>query len=388
MGGLRLLVVGAGMYVTGRDGTGVGTVLASLCEASRTLPIASVEVIATSRGNRAIVQDKAAELNQRLGTALPIRYRVVGSDPQPAVESLDLDEYDAAIVSVPDALHFAYTHALLEGGLHCLVVKPFVPTLAEAKTLTELARARGRLGMVELHKRYDSSNRFAEQALRDGQLGTPLYSVVRYSQRVAVPTEIFRPWAASTNIFQYLAVHYVDLMWFLLRFRPIRVSAIGTRGRLAEAGIDTPDSVHATIEWRRDDGASFFTQVASNWIDPNASPAISDQRLEIVGTAGRLDLDQRDRGIHLTTERGLEVVNPYFSSLLPDRGAQDRFSGYGHESIRTFIEEVTAIECRESRVEDIDRQRPTFAEALVSTAVIEAANESLVRHGAWIEVSS
>lgn len=36
---MRLLVLGAGMYVTGRGGSGPGALLAALCEASRSLPL-------------------------------------------------------------------------------------------------------------------------------------------------------------------------------------------------------------------------------------------------------------------------------------------------------------------------------------------------------------
>jgi len=52
------------------------------------------------------------------------------------------NRYDAAIVSVPDHRHFDYTGVLLRQGIHCLVVKPLTPTLAEALELERIPSLR------------------------------------------------------------------------------------------------------------------------------------------------------------------------------------------------------------------------------------------------------
>ena len=62
---MRVLVIGAGMYVTGRDGTGVGTILSSLAESSRTIEIEKVTVVARSESNRVTV-DEATNRNLEL----------------------------------------------------------------------------------------------------------------------------------------------------------------------------------------------------------------------------------------------------------------------------------------------------------------------------------
>ena len=134
------------MYVTGRADTGPGTILASLCESSRALPLEKVTIAATNPDNAAVVDKAAQRLNERLGTSLEVDYHVVESDPAAAVKMLaDQASYDAVIISVPDHLHYAYAKATLEAGMHTMLVKPFVETLREAKELTALTTEKSAL---------------------------------------------------------------------------------------------------------------------------------------------------------------------------------------------------------------------------------------------------
>jgi glutamyl-tRNA reductase len=60
---MKILVVGAGMYVTGRHGTGVGTILASLAEASRHQTVDEVLVVARSPDNAKHVADAVQRID-------------------------------------------------------------------------------------------------------------------------------------------------------------------------------------------------------------------------------------------------------------------------------------------------------------------------------------
>jgi D-galacturonate reductase len=387
---MRILVVGAGMYVTGRGGTGSGTILASLCEASRHLPIDGVTVVARDPANAAVVAETIGALNRRLGTALDVGFLAVPGDAEAALTAAaKASRADTAIISVPDHLHHPYTAGVLDRGMHALVVKPFVPTLAEGRDLVARQRARARIGAVEFHKRWDEQNLLARRLLRQGELGSLLYSVVQYSQRIDIPRDVFKSWAMNTNIFQYLGVHYVDLVYFLTGARPLRVSALGTRGALAGLGIDTPDSVHATVVWApAGGGPEIVTQFAVNWIDPSCTTALSDQRYSLVGTAGRLDLDQKDRGVTLASPSGgVRTINPYFAEFVDMPGGKERYGGYGPRSIVQFLQDVADVDAGRVALGDLEGNRPTFADALISTAVVEAAGRSLGRDGAWEVVS-
>lgn len=383
---MRILVAGAGMYVTGREGTGQGTVLCSLAEWSRGRPDTEVVVAARSPGNAVHVKSAADRINAQLGTRLPVSYATVPDSPSEAVAGLlAKGPIDAAVISLPDSLHAPYAAALMEAGVHCLVVKPLTPTLKEARGLVELQRRCNVHGAVEFHKRWDETNLYARKLLLEGSLGKPLYAAVEYSQRRYMPLDVLKSWAGEVNVFQYLGVHYVDLLWFLTGLMPKRAMAVGTRGLLEENGIDGYDSIHSIVQWE----GGFVSQLVINWIDPNETSALSDQKYRLVGTLGRLDLDQKNRGLDLVLQgRRPAAMNPYFSEPLPTAEGGWRFDGYGHRSIARFMDDVADIRAGKQTPAGLEGKRPTFRDALVSSAIIESVSRSLEDGGEWKEIEN
>lgn len=385
---MRVLVIGAGMYVTGRHGAGVGTILASLAQASKELPLTEVVVAARNPENAAIVAEATARINAAVGASLVVRYQSL-EDGKGLADQLRLADFACAIVAVPDHLHFVIAAELLRNGVMALVVKPLVPTVAEARQLIAIQNETGTYAAVEFHKRWDESNLFAKRCIAEGRIGKPVYGLVEYSQRIAIPAEVFRGWADKTNIFQYLGVHYVDLIYFLTNLRPLKAMAIGTRGVLTGLGIDTYDSILAHIVWGtdEDDPRQFVSHLSIGWIDPNRTSALSDQRIKIIGEDGRIECDQKDRGIQLVTEdAGVQHANPYFADFLPDMSGGLEFQGYGYRSIETFLQDVKAIGAGKRTFADFEAIRPTLRSSLVSTAVLEAINQSLRQGSAWTPI--
>lgn len=387
---MKILIIGAGMYVTGREGTGTGTILSSLAESSRAISVDEVTVVATNPANDMIVAETTCRINAAIGTALKTSYRTIAGDAATDIPTLCAENrYDCAIISVPDHLHFAYTRALLEQGVPCLVVKPLTPTLAEARELEHLSRERGVYGAVEFHKRWDVTNLWIKRAICERKLGKLLYFAVDYSQKITIPLTTFKRWSDKTNIFQYLGVHYVDLIWFLTGCLPVRAMGIGTDGILKRQGIETWDSVHALILWQNPDEPEdrFLSNFNTNWIDPACTSAMSDQKYKVVGTSGRIECDQKNRGVELVHETfGIQQVNPYFSDYLPDGTGRLRFCGYGHESINCFLEDIVALNSGATSLAILDESRPTLRCSLVSTAVVDAVNLSLIEGFVWKEI--
>jgi predicted dehydrogenase len=376
------------MYVTGRGTPGYGTVLPALFEGRRRGLIGEILLSATTPASLDEARARAETLGRLMGVDGTVRCVVAPVDPAAARGASG--SMPAAIVSVPDAVHADVAVPLLERGIPCLVVKPFAPTLAAARRMCQAAERGRAYGAVEFHKRWDAANVRLRDEIRAGRLGVPLYAVIEFSQKKQVPLLHFRGWAHQTNVFQYLGVHYVDLLWFATGYRPEAVSACGQRAYLQEQGIDTEDAVQVMIRWKTPHGVPFVSTHLTNWIDPDGSSAMSDQRLTVVGTLGRYRSDQKDRGVQMVTDAsGVEDVNPYFTSLSydPALGAL-RCLGYGPDSILTFVEDVADLRAGRRAPADLEGLRPTFASALVSTAAIEAAGESLKRDGAWVPVAA
>lgn len=385
---MKILIIGSGMYVTGRHGTGSGTILASLAEISRTIPIEKVLIVSKNPANAAVVSAAAARINAALGTSLETGFEPVGDDIETEIARLqDREGFSGAVISVPDHLHYPYGKAVLRNNLHCLMVKPFTPRLAEALELTAMQRERGLLGIVEFHKRYDTGNLLVKRELGNGTIGKILYFTVEYSQRRSIPLETFRSWSGNSNIFQYLAVHYVDLIHFLTGFVPVRASALGTDGLLREHGIAAHDSIHAQIVWKnpRNPAEEFIAQFAVNWIDPERSSAMSDQKYRVIGTGGRIECDQKNRGVQLVTETGgVDDINPYFSQFLPGPDGDTVFAGYGFNSVAQFFLDLHAVLGGKRTVQSLEACRPSFRQACLSTALTEAVGKSIQNNGEWI----
>jgi len=379
---MKVLVVGAGMYVTGRGGYGNGTVLSALAQTSKNISIAEVVVVAKSPENKQIIATTLQQINEQLNTNLNVRYlQIEGTHLGEELQAICTGEkFDCAIVSTPDHLHFEPIKVLIKNKISTLVVKPLVPSLSEAKELINLQEQYGVYGVVEFHKRYDESNLYVKKILDKGSFGKLLYVSVDFSQRVVIPTEVFKGWVEQANVFQYLGVHYVDMIYFITRFLPTQLVAYGTEGVLQSQGINALDSVHVMIEWqnRNDSSSRFVSQFNTNWIDPNCSSAMSDQKYKIVGTKGRIECDQKNRGIEIIQEeQGISHANPYFSEYLPDNNGKFIFQGYGFESISQFIKDSEALKNKKVDLEYLENRRATFKESLVSTVVIEAVNNAL-----------
>ena len=381
---LSVLVIGAGMYVGGRGAGTDGTVLPTLMQAQDQGLIGEIHVAATSADSIAQLRTKLGELNVRLGTQVEfIGYPSAGVDPSAYRQALErLPRPACAIVVVPDHLHHAITSDVIRAGVHPLVVKPLTPTVSEAQELIELAGKNDLYGAVEFHKRFDETNLLLRQALSDGRLGDVCYVTVEYSQR-RMMRGVFDSWIDTTNIFQYLGVHYVDLIHFLTGAMPVRALATGQQG--AEPGWD---AIQALIEWQ--DGPSgrrFASTIVSNWIDPDSTSAMSDQKINVVGTKGRYQIDQKQRGAQLVTQSGgIEEVNPYFSQIYLGADGAPGIHGYGPRCITQFITDVGDLVAGRRRLPELLTARPSFQDCLPSTAVVEAVNRSLKENGSWIEI--
>ena len=383
-----VLVIGAGMYVGGRGAGTDGTVLPALMQAKEEGLIGKISVAATSSGSIDTLQTKLNELNSRMGTQVKINgYPTVAvHDPQAYRQALaDMPKPGCCIVVVPDHLHAEITSDVIKAGVHPLVVKPLTPTLQEALDLEELAEKHKVHAAVEFHKRWDESNILLRQAIADGKLGELRYITVEYSQR-RMMRDVFGTWLDRTNIFQYLGVHYIDLVYYLTGAQPIRALAVG---QPAQSGSDQGpggDSIQTLIEWELPDTKSrMVSSIVASWIDPDNTSAMSDQGITVVGTEGRYDVDQKHRGAQLVTQKGgVEDVNPYFSQIYRDPDGKFGVNGYGPKSIIQFLKDVIDVEAGRRTRHDLISNRPSFQDCFVSTAVTEAINISLALNGEWV----
>ena len=391
MAELNIVVIGTGMYATGRGTDGYGTVLPAIVEWKRTgADLGRVIFVGTNGNNAHSVEDKFRNLELDTGVHLNAEVFPQGEIKSPSLYKKYLAEvpYPAcAIVVVPDHLHFEVVKECLLNKMPVLVVKPLTPKISEAKELIRFASEQKTYGAVEFHKRWDKANLMLKDAITQNRIGEMLYVWVEYSQRKSIPTEIFREWSSRSSILQYLGIHYVDIVLFYTNAKPLRTMAVGQKTWLTKHGIDTWDSIQCTIEWEMPSGAKFVQTLLTNWIDPETTTAMSDQKIKIVGTEGRLESDQKSRGIKIITDGVCaEEPNPDFCMPYVSSSDNIEWKGYGIDSITSFLDDVSGLLKNETTLEYLNCIRPVFSQGLISTAVIEAAHKSLLDSNSWKDI--
>tara|TARA_Y100001935_G_C17290398_1_gene502965 strand:- start:832 stop:2019 length:1188 start_codon:yes stop_codon:yes gene_type:complete len=393
MKAIDIVVIGSGLYVCGKGTSGYGTILPAVFEFKREYTnLGNVYCVSTSSNSAKEVASKVRDLEKKTGLSIQFNsFPKTGSQDSLAYRKVinDIKKPACAIIAVPDHLHFQVGKDCLDAGLHCLIVKPFTPTVSEGSKLVNLSNKKGLYGAVEFHKRWDRSNLLLKDKIQSGELGDPLNCWVEYSQRKSMPLSFFQKWASKTSVLQYLGVHYIDIISFVTGALPLRVMAIGQKTELIKHDLDTYDSIQSIIEWKMQNGTKFTQTLLTSWVDPESSSAASDQKIKFIGTEGRFEADQKERGIRINTKQeGLQHINPDFSMPYGINDGNVHWNGYGIESIKTFLKDVLFIENNKISLKEIKNRRPSFEDSLISTAVVEAAHKSLENGSIWQNVES
>jgi D-galacturonate reductase len=288
---------------------------------------------------------------------------------------------DAAIIVTPDDTHFSIAMAAVERGLHVLVAKPLVKRLEDHLGLERLARERGVVVAVELHKRWDPI--YADARERAQTLGDFSF-FSSYMSQPRSQLQTFREWAGrSSDISYYLNAHHVDIhAWIVAgRARPVRVTASSANG-IGEAMLNRPmeDTITLLVDWEnlpsRSRGVATYT---ASWIAPRAD-VHSQQRFFYLAHGGELAVDQAHRGYTAATDaRGLASPNPLFMRYAPVAGKFIGQSSYGYASLEAFVDGVAAVRAGEATVAELRDRLATADSTRQVTAILDAGRQSLDR---------
>ena len=391
---MNIVIIGNGMYATGRGTDAYGTILPAVFEWKRFgSTIEKLVIVGTNGKHSSQAKKKVKELSSKTGIFIETEvYPKEGDVNRNAYKEVirAIEKPACAIVVVPDHLHYQVVSDCLKAGLHVLVVKPLTPTVEEGRKLIDLANANNLYCGVEFHKRYDRSNMMMRDTYQSGAIGIPLYLIVEYSQRKSIPTKMFQEWVHKTNILQYLGIHYIDIVRFVTRAVPVRVMALGQKTWLQDHEIDSYDSIQCIVEWETSEGDKFTQTLLTNWIDPETTSSMSDQKIKIIGTKGRYEADQKERGIRLCVDDSyLQQPNPDFCMSYKDQNGNSNWKGYGIDSIVDYLNRVTDFVENDMNINNIDNSsRSSFEESLISTSVLESANKSLNLDGDWVVVDN
>lgn len=216
-------------------------------------------------------------------------------------ELLRDSQIDAAIVCLPNFLHFPASLAALEAGKHVLCEKPPTMTAAEMKTLRAEAAKRGLIYYFSRQFRFTPAMRAAKKAIDDGRLGRLYYAQATFIRSRGIPgwgggwfTDKKR---SGGGALIDIGIHALDAVWYLMGSpRPVSISAKVFRNfeHLVDVPVfDVEDAAFAFIRFANDAVVHLETCWAGNLTDDIPPRQYFGQELvnsTIYGTKGSVRL--------------------------------------------------------------------------------------------------
>ncbi|HET6386646.1 MAG TPA: Gfo/Idh/MocA family oxidoreductase [Armatimonadota bacterium] len=251
-------------------------------------------------------------------------------------ELLKDPDLDAVIVCTPNATHEAITLEALEAGKHVLCEKPLSFTREGCERVAEAARRANRVFQVGLELRYADVSARLRELIEQGVVGTPRMARCLIWRDWGGPKGWRADQESSGGIYLELAVHYLDLLDWLVGGGPALIFSVG--GRVL--GPEITDHLWTTLSYEA--GAQVNLGICV------FAPAENLIPVEIVGDRGRIAADIITGRVELW-HRG----SSDFKLASPDRPVDYRFDGFpgSLESLAGFI---TSIKARTPPLAGID----------------------------------
>ena len=203
-------------------------------------------------------------------------------------ELIDLG-IEALVVSTPDRLHRDPTVRALVAGIHVFCEKPLASTLADADDMIEAERASLAQLVVGQTLRANPRYRALRAKVQSGELGAGIHATSRRSW----PAPEGARHTAQTTLAQYLSIHELDALQWVLGQSIVRVYAEQTATRLAGFG-DGAASLVATLRFA--DG-SVASHECTWGLPDSAGMVLGDCSMSVIGSEGSAYLVERDHGV-------------------------------------------------------------------------------------------
>lgn len=277
-------------------------------------------------------------------------------------------DLDVLAVATPDHLHTPAVLAALHAGVHVLTEKPMCLDLHEADEILTRAREKNRIVAVDMHKRYDPDHlRIREELAR--RIGEPLYGTAYLEEPLEVSTRTFK-WVEQSDPFSYVGPHWVDLIWHYFHSKPVSLTAVGQKKRLARAGLNAWDAVQVRVDYANGMSIHFH----NNWITPPDFEGPVNQGHEIVGTDGKVESDQQYRGLRWWANgAGSRTANTHFTREVPRPDGSRACVGYGVDSLVAGLAAVCRVKFFGESRATVAGVYPTAEDARLTVAIVHAA---------------
>ncbi len=316
----------------------------------------------------------------------------------------DAGENNIALIALPDQLHYGAIMEALERNMHIVSVKPLVLNYQQSLEIEELAEKKGLFVGVEYHKRADDRSLIARRRYKKGLFGEFKMGQAHLVEPWYYRDSNFQNWCTVENsdMFSYIACHYIDLVQFITGLLPVEVSVYGiiddypngNKGYLYTDG---------RVIW--ENGAVLNVQNGLGY--PNIGPGGNSQGMMLFfkgeNDGGFLFHHDQYRGVkHSLLQKGNEPgdtqyieTSPDYFQLLEYGGEGLEPVGYGYRSIRKLIEATISVasstnsEQKTALIKKINISGilATPANSFFNELVMEAGRMSITNEGKPVTIS-
>jgi predicted dehydrogenase len=282
-------------------------------------------------------------------------------NPLDLIRSKDVD---AVAVITPVLSHYELAKKALENGKHVFVEKPFTATRAQAEKLIDLAAQKGLKIMVDHTFLFTGAVNKIKQVIDSGEMGRILFY-----DSVRVNLGLFQH---DVNVIWDLAPHDLSIMDFLIKNKPVAVSAHGSVH--FQSGLE--DIAYVSIEFENN---GFIAHFHVNWLSPVKirKTLISGDKKMLVWDD--LSSDEKikiyDRGVEFKSTNG--IAKDGIHDLLVSYRSGDMYVPKidNVEALRAEVEYF--VRCLEKNEEPFNNGRG----GLQVVRILEAADRSLKNNG-------
>jgi predicted dehydrogenase len=293
-------------------------------------------------------------------------------------ETVKNENVDLVCITTPPATHFEMTLAAIAAGKHVLCEKPMAMSVAEAREMTERAKEKNILALIDHELRFLHGRRKAFELIRNGQIGKIRHAKANF--RAPHRGDANSPWnwwsdkQAGGGALGAIGSHIIDSFnWFL------ETEISGVICQLQTHIKQRKDEKTGGIrDVTTDDEANLILRFADGDLTEDATGNVSismteypkyQNRMEFFGSKGTLRVEARgELFLGLAGERDwteIEVDLGKNVEGVPDTGFARGFMNFAPAIVAAILSGKTEIE-----------HAATFEDGVKVQKVLDAAHES------------
>lgn len=315
----------------------------------------------------------------------------------------NLPEHSIVVVAMPDQLHYMVLKEALKHNQHIMCVKPLVMEYDQSVEIEKEAYEKGLVVGIEYHKRFDDRNIIARKDYRDGKFGEFKLGQAVLHECWYYRHSNFQNWCTCENsdMFSYIACHYIDLVHFITGLLPKYISVYGINDKYPN-GKDGYLWTDGRVIW--ENGACLNVQNALGYPDDAPGGNMQGMRMHCQGDdVGTMIVhDDQFRGVeHSYLQKGTDPGDTVYAQPNPDYFkfldlGDDGLTpvGYGYRSIEYIIKNICKanmkdIPERQKLIKQYDQQgiMATPENSAYNELVMEAGRLSILNDGREVEIT-